>query len=180
MVVTNHKLLQLRIGSLLFAAIFATVVYMDVNEYFMFPLFLLQLVSFLLALSIKRKRKEKSLVSISRSGTIALIILYTCAITLGVTVSMTTSRTLEAICSLLIYVVCLDAFMAIPFVLSFTDKTEWQSNYSSSGFGDSSSVNSTNGQVMTGYTDSSGCLPGCGTPSWPTDTYTSNPSNRYD
>lgn len=47
-------------------------------------------------------------------------------------------------------------------------------------FGVGSSINLANGQAMTGYTDSSGCLPGCGTPSWSTDTYTSNPSSRYD
>lgn len=124
--ITNHKLLKYRVISLLLSAVFSLVVYMDVKEYSMAPLFLLQLVSFLLAFKLKRKRKGKSLVSISRGGIVAIIIVYTCAIALGVTVSMTASRHMDAIFLILFYVVCLDALMAIPFVLSFTDKTKWQ------------------------------------------------------
>lgn len=178
--ITNHNLLKFRIVSILVAAVFALDVYIDVNEYFMFPLFILQLVTFLLALLLKQKRKEESLVIISRGGSIALLLIYICAIVMGVFVSMTTSRPVDTIFLLLIYVVILDALMSIPFVLSFTDKTKWQSSYSGSGFGNDSSVNSANGQAVTGYTDSSGCLPGCGTPSWPAEPYRSNSSNNYD
>lgn len=126
MTLTNHKLLWFRIGSIFVSAFFAIIVAVDVNGYFMFPLFLLQLVSFLIALKLKYKRKEKSLVSISRGGIVAIIIVYTCAIALGVAVSMTASRPMEAIGLLLIYVVILDALVAIPFVLSFTNYSEWQ------------------------------------------------------
>lgn len=126
MTLTNHKLLWFRVGSIFVSAFFAIIVAVDVNGYFMFPLFLLQLVSFLIASKLKYERKEKSLVSISRGGIVAIIIVYTCAIALGVTVSMTASRPMEAIGLLLIYVVILDALVAIPFVLSFTNYSEWQ------------------------------------------------------
>ncbi|MDZ7324873.1 hypothetical protein N4G41_24895 [Kosakonia sacchari] len=178
--ITNHKLLNYRIVSILVAAVFALDVYIDVNEYFMFPLFLLQLVTFALAFALKKKRKEKSIVNISRGGSVALLLIYTCAVGIGITVSMTTSRPLDTIFLLLVYVVILDALMSIPFVLSFTDKATWQSSYSGSGFGNDSPINSANGQAMTGYTDSSGCLPGCGTPSWPVETYTSSTSHNHD
>ena len=180
MVVSNHNLLKFRAISLLVSAFFAISVYIDVSGIFMFPLFLLQLATFALAFLLKRKRKQKSLVEINLSASIALVVVYICAIALGVFASINASRAMEAVCSLLIYMVCLDALMAIPFVLSFTDKTKWQSGYSGSGFGNDSSVNLANGQAMTGYTDSSGCLPGCGTPSWPVETYTANPSNGHD
>jgi hypothetical protein len=146
----------------------------------MFSLFLLQVSSVILAIKLKCWNKEQSIRVISRGGLAFLITVYCLAITVGVLVSTTTSGVSNTITLLIFYVTCLDGLVAIPFVLSFTDKIKWQSNYSSAGFGDGSSINSANGQAMTGYTDSSGCLPGCGTPSWPVDTYTSNPSNRYD
>lgn len=178
--ITNHKLLRFRVLSLVMASVFVMVFYIDVGEYFMLPVFILQLLTFLFACLLKKKRRGKSLVNISKAGVIALIILYSCAIGLGIAVSMTSTRLLDSIFLLIFYVVCLDAFMSIPFVLSFTDKTKWQAGGSGSGFGDDSSINSANGQAMTGYTDSSGCLPGCGTPSWPTETYTSNTSHGND
>lgn len=150
MTLTNHKLLLFRIGSIFVSAFFAIIVAVDVNGYFMFPLFLLQLVSFLIASKLKYKRKEKSLVSISRGGIVAIIIVYTCAIALGITVSMTASRPMEAIGSLLIYVVILDALVAIPFVLTFTNYFELQRvHYASGTLG-----NLADSQVVTGYTDS--------------------------
>jgi hypothetical protein len=154
MIITNHKLLPFRAVSVLLSAVFATVIYFDVNEYFMFPLFLLQSISFLLAYYLKLIRKEKSLVRISQGGAASIIIVYICAIALGVMVSMTASRILEAIGSLLIYVVCLDAFMAIPFVLSFTDKSKWQYGGSVTRSGLCAEINHVNGQMAAVYADS--------------------------
>lgn len=180
MAVTNHRLLKFRTISLVISFVFATTVYVNVHDLFMFPLFLLQVVSLMLVIKLKSWNKEKSIRSISRGGVAFLIAVYSLAIAVGVVVSTTTSGVSNSITLLLFYVTCLDALMAIPFVLSFTDKTKWQSSYSGSGFGNDSSVNSANGQAMTGYTDSSGCLPGCGTPSWPAEPYRSNSSNNYD
>lgn len=157
--ITNHKLLNFRIVSILVAAVFTLDVYIDVNEYFMFPLFILQLVTFLLALLLKKKRKEKSLVIISRGGSIALLLIYICAIVMGVFVSMTTSRPVDAIFLLLIYVVILDALMSIPFVLSFTEGSRWRSGYGTSDGGRVSGMTPANGVPIIGCSDSSGTTP---------------------
>lgn len=178
--ITNHQLLKFRVLSPVIAAIFAVAVYAEVKAYFMFPLVFLQLVSLALAIKFKCKNNEQSLTVISQRGIVFLTILYVLAISLGIMVAIKSENTAHSIAAACFYVTCLDALMAIPFVLSFTDKTKWQSSYSGSGFGHDSSVNSANGQAMTGYTDSSGCLPGCGTPSWPAEPYRSNSSNGYD
>lgn len=149
MFVSNHSLLKFRAVSLLVSAIFAIVVYIDVSGFFMLPLFLFQLATFALAFLLKRKRKQNSLVEINFSASIALVVVYICAIALGVFASMNSSRTMEAVCSLLIYVVCLDALMAIPFVMSFTDKTKWQSAGAATGLAASSVMNGENGQMVT-------------------------------
>lgn len=154
MVVSNHNLLEFRAISLLVSAFFAVVVYMDVSGIFMFSLFFLQLATFALAFLLKRKRKQKSLVEINLSASIVLVVVYICAIALGVFASMNASRTMEAVCSLLIYVVCLDALMAIPFVLSFTDKTKWQSAGPATGLAQGAAMYAGNGQIAAAYADS--------------------------
>ncbi|RXJ10748.1 hypothetical protein [Lelliottia nimipressuralis] len=154
MAITNHDLLGFRVISLLVAAVFSAVVYVDIHAYFMFPLFLLQLVVLVLALVLKRRRKEKSLVIIGKGGFIAIVFIYICAVALGITMSLTTSRTMDAIFLLLFYVVCLDAIMAIPFVLSFTDKSKWQHGGPVSRSGSGSEINHVNGHMAAAYADS--------------------------
>ncbi|MFW7208749.1 MULTISPECIES: hypothetical protein [unclassified Enterobacter] len=154
MVVTNHSLLKFRTVSLLVSFVFATTVYVNVRDFFMFPLFLLQVASLILAIKLKCWSKEKSLRVISRSGLFLLITVYCLAIAVGVVVSTTTSGVSNSITLLLFYVTCLDALMAIPFVMSFTDKTKWQSAGSVTGLAASSVMNGENGQITAAYADS--------------------------
>lgn len=154
MITSNHKLLKFRTISLFVSAFFAIAVYVDVSGIFMLPLFLLQLATFSLAFLLKRKRKQKSLVKINPPASIVIVVIYICAIALGVFASMNASRTTEAVCSLLIYVVCLDALLAIPFTLSFTDRSKWQHVAPASGFVAGSSLHDTNGQMVTAFADS--------------------------
>ena len=151
MVVTNHSLLKFRTVSLLVSFIFATTVYVNVHDLFMFPLFLLQVASLILAMKLKCWNKEKSLRVISRGGLVLLITVYCLAIAVGVVVSTTTSGVSNSITLLLFYVTCLDALMAIPFVMSFTDKTKWQSAGSATGLAASSVMN---GEIAAAYADS--------------------------
>ncbi|HHA2302499.1 hypothetical protein I4P06_21635 [Enterobacter asburiae] len=154
MVVTNHSLLKFRTVSLLVSFAFATTVYVNVHDFFMFPLFLLQVASLILAIKLKCWNKEKSLRVISRVGLVLLIAVYCLAIAVGVVVSTTTSGVSNSITLLLFYVTCLDALMAIPFVMSFTDKTKWQIAGPATGLAASSVMNGENCQITAAYADS--------------------------
>ncbi len=154
MVVTNHLLLKFRTVSLLISFVFATTVYVNVRGLFMFPLFLLQVAALILAIKLKCWDKEQSLRVISRGGLIFLITVYCLAITVGVVVSTTTSGVSNSITLLLFYVTCLDALMAIPFVLSFTDKTKWQSAGPATGLAQGAAMYAGNGQIAAAYEDS--------------------------
>lgn len=180
MSITNHNLLKLRILSPIIATVFSVAVYAEVKEYFMFPFVFLQLVSIFIAIKFKCAENEKSLSVISKGWVVFLTALYMLAIAMGILVAIESTNIAHSIAAACFYVVCLDAIMAIPFLLSFVDKSKWNAYEISHDFGDDSSINSANGQAMTGYTDSSGCLPGCGTPSWPQDDYYSNTSDSYD
>ncbi|MBF4180370.1 hypothetical protein [Lelliottia nimipressuralis] len=154
MVATNHRLLSFRAISLVISFVFATTVYINVHSFFMFPLFLLQVASFILAIKLKCWNKEQSLRVISHGGSVILITVYCLAIAVGVVVSMTTSGVSNSITLLLFYVTCLDALMAIPFVLSFTDKSKWQHGGSVSQFGPGSENNHVNDRIAAAYADS--------------------------
>jgi hypothetical protein len=154
MVVTNHRLLKFRTISLVVSFVFATTVYVNVRGFFMFPLFLLQVASLMLAIKLKGWNKEHSLRVISRGGLVFLITVYCLAIAVGVVVSTTTSGVSNSITLLLFYVTCLDALMAIPFVLSFTDKTKWQSAGPAIGPVQGSAMCGGNGQIAPTYAGS--------------------------
>lgn len=154
MVVTNHRLLNFRTISLVVSFVFATTVYVNVHSFFMFPLFLLQVASLILAIKLKCWNKEQSLRLISHGGLVILITVYCLAIAVGVVVSMTTSGVSNSITLLLFYVTCLDALMAIPFVLSFTDKSKWQHGGSVSQSGPGSENNHVNDRIAAAYADS--------------------------
>ncbi|WP_312156807.1 hypothetical protein [Lelliottia nimipressuralis] len=154
MIVTNHGLLKLRILSPLMATVFAVVVYIDVKQYFMFPLVVLQVSSLIFAFKLKCMNKERSLRVVTRGGVIFIVIAYGLATTLGVFVSMNTPKTVESIFLLLFYVTCLDALMAIPFIMSFTDQSKWQRVGPVSGPAASSAMHGANGGIAAAYADS--------------------------
>lgn len=153
MIVTNHGLLKLRILSPLMATVFAIVVYIDIKQYFMFPLVFLQVAALIFAFKLKSMNKERSLRVIARGGLVFIVITYGLATALGVFVSMKTPKTVESIFLLLFYVTCLDALMAIPFVMSFTDQSKWQRVGPVSG-GASSALHGDNNQTVMAYAGS--------------------------
>jgi len=126
MIISNHKLLKFRILSPIVATIFAVAVYAEVKEYFMFPLVFLQLAALVIAIKFKYKKNEKSVAVISRGASVLLITLYVMAMSMGVMVAIQSANLAHSIAVACFYVVILDAIMAIPFVLSFTNYSEWQ------------------------------------------------------
>ncbi|EPZ8357894.1 hypothetical protein ACXWYY_003438 [Enterobacter hormaechei] len=181
MVVTNHSLLKFRTISLVVSFAFATTVYVNVHSFYMFPLFLLQVASLIFAIKLKCWNKEQSLRVISRGGLVFLITVYCLAIAVGGGASTTTSGVSNSITLLLFYVTCLDALMAIPFVLSFTDKSKWQHGRSVSQFGPSSEKTHVNDRIAAAYADS-GYDPMSNEMYWPqSDSHASSiPGDSFD
>ena len=126
MKVTNHDLLRFRGISPIIAFIYAMAVYIDVNQHVMFPFVFLQMILILIAKRLKKKKGERSCGVVHKGALLIIMFVYGLALALGILVSMTASSAIEAISLLLIYVVFLDALMAIPFVLSFTNYFELQ------------------------------------------------------
>lgn len=157
--ITNHKLLKFRILSPIFATVFAVAVYAEVKEYFMFPFVFLQLASLVLAIKFKCKKNKKSLSVISKGGAIFLTILYVLAIAMGIMVAMKSANIAHSIAAACFYVVCLDAIMAIPFVLSFTEGSRWSSGYGTSDGGRVSGITPASGMPIIGCSDSGGTTP---------------------
>ena len=126
MKITNHDLLKLRVISPIIAFIYAMAVCIDVSQHVMFPFVLLQMIIILIAKRLKKKKGERSCGVVHKGVLLFIMFVYGLAIALGILVSMTATSAIEAISLLLIYVVFLDALMAIPFVLSFTNYFELQ------------------------------------------------------
>lgn len=152
--ITNHKLLRFRILSPIIATVFAVAVYAEVKEYFMFPIVFLQMAALVLAIKLKCNKNEQSLTVVSRGCGVFLIILYVLAVSMGIMVAMQSAGIAHSIAVACFYVVVLDALMAIPFVLSFSDKSKWQHGGHVSRTESGSETNHVSDHIAAAYADS--------------------------